>query len=339
MNNLLKDDNVLNDEIIYKVKSLKYGLLKKEMDNLDSVNIYDQINNIILNIPKNASSLEKVRFVYLQLGFLFSYDYRIAYDNKYLYNGIKNNNYIRKYQTCLQISEILNNILNTIDGVKSTVISRKIDNLRGTYTHDHVANKVEVENNGITSYYLLDLTLDLFYIQSGLKTRHFGFETDKYSTYDIIPQIDNIEMDKKLDIPANWFNTDELVTEIKKEFYILENKLDPSQLINSKLDKINLLLKNFHGYYEGKQFINYLFKEILQTEYKEYNLFFLKDNIIDLKTCFKISYKGYTKWVMYSKILGIIAVDTEMIEFYLNNGYQTKSVSLLEEIQKNDKKI
>lgn len=338
MNNLLKDDADLNDEVIDMVRVIKYDLLKKEVDDLDSINVYESINKIINFIPDNITALEKVRFVYINLGLLFSYDYRVAYDMKYAYYDIKDN-YIRKYQTCLQISEILNYILNKIDGVKSTVIPRKIDNLRGAYGQDHVANKVEVENNGVKECYLLDLTLDLFYIQSGLKTRHFGFETDINSTYDIIPQIDNIEMDKKLNLPNICFNTDELILEIKNEFRLLENVLEPSELINSKLDKINLLLKNFTGYYEGKQFINYLFKEILQTQYKEYNLFYLKDNNIDLKSCFKISYKGYEKWVMYSKLLGLIAVDTEMIEYYLNHGYQTKSESLLEEIQKNDKKI
>ena len=338
MNNLLKDDDDLNDEVIDMVRVIKYDLLKKEVDDLDSINIYESINKIINFIPDNITALEKVRFVYINLGLLFSYDYRVAYDMKYAYSDIKNN-YIRKYQTCLQISEILNHILNRIDGVKSTIVPRKIDDLRGAYGQDHVANKVEVENNGVKECYLFDLTLDLFYIQSGLKTRHFGFETDENSTYDIIPQIDNIEMDKKLNLPTNYMNTEDLIREIKDEFRLLENSLSPADMINSKLDKINLLLKDFSGYYEGKQFVNYLFKEILQTEYKEFNLFYLNDNMIDLKSCFKITYKGYVKWVMYSKLLGIIAVDINMIEYYLQNDYQTRSGSLLEEIQKNDKKI
>ena len=339
MNNLLKDDNDLNEEIIDKVRNIKYSLLKKEVDNLDYINIYESLHKIIESIPFDVTPLEKVRYVYINLGLLFCYDYRVAYDMKYAYFDVENNKHIRKYQTCLQISEILNNILNNIPDVKSTVIPRRIDDLRGAHGQDHVANKVELENNGIKECYLLDLTLDLFYIQSGLKTRHFGFETDKYSTYDIIPQIDNMEMDRNIGIPENLFNMDNLIEEMKYEFFHLENILEPSILINSKLNKINLLLKEFSGYYEGKQFVNYLFKEILRTEYKEYNLFYLKDNNIDLKSCFKISYKGYVKWVMYSKLLGIIAVDTEMIEYYLNNGYQTKSTSLLEEIRKNDKKI
>ena len=338
MNNLLKDAKDLSTDISSIVRNIKYNLLKKEIDNLDSINIYDALNEIILTIPNDATPLEKVRFVYINLGFLFSYDYRVAYDMKYAYYDIENN-YIRKYQTCLQISNILNYVLNKIEGVNSTIVPRKIDDLRGAYGQDHVANRVELENNGVRECYLLDLTLDLFYIQSGLKTRHFGFETDRYSTYDIIPQIDNIEMDYKLKLPNVDMNTDELILKIKNEFCSLESTLSPSELINSKLDKINLLLKNFSGYYEGKQFVNYLFKEILQTQYKEYNLFYFKDNMIDLKSCFKITYKGYVKWVMYSKLLGIISIDTQMIEYYLNNDYQTKSQTLIDEFQKNDKKI
>ena len=142
MNNLLKDDNDLDEEIKDKVRDLKYSLLKKEVDNLDSINIFESLNKIISTIPNNATSLEKVRYVYVNLGLLFNYDYRVAYDMKYAYTDFVNNN-IRKYQTCLQISKILNNILNNIPGVKSTIIPRRIDNLRGAYGQDHVANKVE----------------------------------------------------------------------------------------------------------------------------------------------------------------------------------------------------
>ena len=339
MNNFLKDDIDISDKLINRIRYIKYSLLKKEVDNLDSTNVYEQLNMIINSIPQDVSTIEKVRYVYINLGLIFNYDYRVAYDTKYLYLKCEKQNYIRKYQTCLKISEILNGILNNIDGVKSSIVPRRLDNLRGAYGQDHVANKIELENNGVKECYLLDLTLDLFYIQSGLKTRHFGFETDQYSSFDIIPQIDNQMMDKRLNFDTNQFNMDELIQEIKYEFSHLEKSMEPYVLINEKLDKINLLLKDFSGYYEGKQFVNYLFREILQTEYKEYNLFYLKDNIIDLKSCFKITYNGYIKWVMYSKLLGIIAVDTEMIKYFLDNGYQTKSESLLEEIQKNDKKL
>lgn len=43
-------------------------------------NIIPSINFIMSTIPENTTDLEKVRYIYINLGKLFSYDYRIIAD-------------------------------------------------------------------------------------------------------------------------------------------------------------------------------------------------------------------------------------------------------------------
>ena len=43
-------------------------------------NIIPSINFIMSTIPENTTDLEKVRYIYINLGKLFSYDYRIVAD-------------------------------------------------------------------------------------------------------------------------------------------------------------------------------------------------------------------------------------------------------------------
>ena len=51
--------------------------------------------------------------------------------------------------------------------------------------------------------YILDLTLDLYLIQSGCQTKSFAYETDSLNTYEIIPSTDIVNIDEKLGLIDN----------------------------------------------------------------------------------------------------------------------------------------
>jgi hypothetical protein len=53
----------------------------KKVDSFNGQNIIGEIKLLISNIPTNVSTEEKIRWLYINLGYLFSYDYRIA-DNE-----------------------------------------------------------------------------------------------------------------------------------------------------------------------------------------------------------------------------------------------------------------
>lgn len=187
---LLEDPEDLNETKLESLTKLKEKIISDEVLDLNDENILSDIELVLYNMPNDISSKEKVRWVYIGLGNLFSYDYRIADDIKYGKDKVINPSvYIGRYQTCIQISEIMNIVLNQIDGVESKTIERKLNGYRSFSGENHVANEVKVKtDDGNYETYLLDLTLDLYLIQSGCKTRHFGFESGQNGEYDIIPQ-------------------------------------------------------------------------------------------------------------------------------------------------------
>ena len=143
-------------------------------------NIMKDLNLIMLNIPNNLSSLEKVRWVYKKAGELFSYDYNYINDEES--QVIYEKDFIGNYQTCIEISSILNLMLNNIDSnVKSEIVERNVDS-RGR-VDGHKCNVVSIGNEK----YVLDLTLDLYLIQAGFQTKNFGYYTTVYGDEDIIP--------------------------------------------------------------------------------------------------------------------------------------------------------
>ena len=334
-NNL--SSSLLNDNNNLQVDDLKIKIIENDRVNFNDINIAKKIKDIVNKLPKSLSLIEKVRYLYKKIGILFSYDYRVAYDTQFINNKkIDFENYIGNYQTCLQISYILNELLNKIDGISSKIIARKLNNMRGAYGEDHVANEVTIKIDDNTyETYLLDLTLDLYLIQSGCRTKHFGFESSTEKNYDIIPQMDNDEMDKNLGLLNNNSYLDEIIKKIK---FILNNTNleNPRDYINYRLIIINSLMKKYTGYHEAKQFINLLFKELLNCNYKEFNLYKREnEEITNFKTIYKIEFQNYSKWIIYTNKLGFISIDCNIIKYLLNTDWITRSNYLIQEIESN----
>ena len=296
--------------------------------NLENENIVGELNLLLFNIPEDMTPIEQVRWLYLKAGRLFSYDYRVAYDPSIVERRPDyENNYVGRYQTCAQISEIFNTMLNYIDGVSSKVIERKMD-FRGhaTLGLEHQANEVTVD--GLT--FILDLTLDLYLIQSGYKTMHFGYESSPVKDYDILIDSDYIKVDEELGITKNKKNVMESLEDEVKE--IIDetdySNMTPLGVIDSKLKNIYGLIPEFKGHHEGKRFINKLFSDLLKMDYREFNLVYQKEEFGGLVTCFVIYYQGVERWLLYSNATGLSKTSKEKIEKMLNNGWRTKSNTL-----------
>ena len=91
-------------------------------------NIINELNLILFNVPQDINLLEKIRWLYIKTGEIFSYDYRISNNIDYATTKLDfSKNYINRYQTCTQISYIFNLMLNYIDGCDSKVIERKTE--------------------------------------------------------------------------------------------------------------------------------------------------------------------------------------------------------------------
>ena len=199
------------------------------------------IKRILEEMPKNLSDIEKVRYVYLKLGEIFSYNrYYLTEDNsRYLrdiYNDfltidmIENGDYENKLEViCKQISEITSQTINSIPRERNDqILKSKVIGYRDR-EENHVAILTTI---GEKNYYL-DLYRDLYKIQKGMRTTHFAPKEEsiehaktRYSRIEqdldeikceTIPQEELEKMDNKLGYSMNGLYMDEVIDMLKEE--------------------------------------------------------------------------------------------------------------------------
>ena len=283
-------------------------------------NVMSDINILMLNVPKDLTPLEKLRWVYIKLGNIFCYDYNYLDkdDNKSI---DFENDYIGRYQSCYEISLLFNLIVNNIDeNIKCEIVTRRNPFIRGINGEDHVCNIVTLSSG---EKYVVDLTLDLYLIQSGCKTREFGFTTLN-GDEDIVYQSKCEEMDRKLGFIKDGEYTDDKIDRIADEIY--DKKYDSfDEMIDDKIRIINSLMIPFKGYQEGKNYINMLFSKLLKHNRKEFNL---KYNDGKMVTCFLLNDDSHERWFIYDPALNLIETNKDIIDQMLQNGWRTKSTTL-----------
>ncbi len=300
-----------------------------EKVNVKNDNIVSDINLILFNIPENVSTLEKVRWIYIKLGELFSYDYTVVSKPKEALKELTfEDNYISPYQTCIQISQIMNIILNSLGPECKSKIVDTQDSVRGINNSTHKANSVEFSNG---EKYLLDLTLDLYLIQSGCQTKHFGFTTPN-GEYDILPLLECERIDKSFGIIKYGEYTDKKINDMKSRLNSIDySSMTEDEILNYKLSMLNTLVPKFRGSHEGKMYLNKLFIEVLKTRFKEYHLTLQRESIDELATIYK--FIDTDSWYLYTPNLGLFRTSKENIKSMLNSGWISKSNSLFDDLE------
>lgn len=300
-----------------------------EKVNVKNDNIVSDINLILFNIPENVSILEKVRWIYIKLGELFSYDYTVVSKPKEALKELTfEDNYISPYQTCIQISQIMNIILNSLGPECKSKIVETQDSVRGINNSTHKANSVEFSNG---EKYLLDLTLDLYLIQSGCQTKHFGFTTPN-GEYDILPLLECERIDKSFGIIKYGEYTDKKINDMKSRLNSIDySSMTEDEILNYKLSMLNTLVPKFRGSHEGKMYLNKLFIEVLKTRFKEYHLTLQRESIDELATIYK--FIDTDSWYLYTPNLGLFRTSKENIKSMLNSGWISKSNSLFDDLE------
>lgn len=300
-----------------------------EKVNVKNDNIVSDINLILFNIPENVSTLEKVRWIYIKLGELFSYDYTVVSKPKEALKELTfEDNYISPYQTCIQISQIMNIILNSLGPECKSKIVDTQDSVRGINNSTHKANSVEFSNG---EKYLLDLTLDLYLIQSGCQTKHFGFTTPN-GEYDILPLLECERIDKSFGIIKYGEYTDKKINDMKSRLNSIDySSMTEDEILNYKLSMLNTLVPKFRGSHEGKMYLNKLFIEVLKSRFKEYHLTLQRENIDELATIYK--FIDTDSWYLYTPNLGLFRTSKENIKSMLNSGWISKSNSLFDDLE------
>lgn len=299
-------------------------------------NINSSLNLLISNIPDNLSTIEKVRWLYIKLGKLFSYNYNIISDKTIMDQKLDfENDFISRYQTCVQISEILNIIFNNIDeDLSCEVIERTLDE-RTSSADNHVANAITIKSTN--EKYILDLTADLYLIQSGCQTKHFGYESDIYSTYDIMSPFELKEIDEKLGLILDDDYTDKKIEEAQEKI-AAQDFSDKSydEVIDIVISEITKLIKPFKGFLEAKQFVSRLLKSLLPSGYNfsEYNFSYRGEDENKYVSCFAISNNKVDEnsWYFFEKDMSLIKTDPFKIDEMLKEGWETRSTSIYDVI-------
>ena len=301
-------------------------------------NLVGELNLILLNIPEDLSPLEKAWLIYNKAGHVFRYDYRIANNVELAKKEIDFlTNNIDYFQTCTQISYLLNLMLNNIEGLESRVIKRNIQ-LRGNYCNkvDHVAIELKDKTSG--KEYLLDLTLDLYEIQSGMICEHFAcseyaniIHSDTDKKYDLLSLQERKRLDNKTKINLSGIYTNNQIEECKKKVIEKYTTDFDTDIFEYGIEQIKQIISshNFKGHQEGSLFIKRLFHEILSRvgiNYKEFNLIYLNNDQIVTLFYFDIYSDG--TFLLYSTDNGIIETNKKNIKKMLSYGWSTRSNSL-----------
>lgn len=300
--------------------------------------ISSEIDMIIKNVPYDLEPLEIVRWLYLKLGSIFSYNLKILteYDE-----SIKPLNYkenpsmpISKYQTCIQISEIFSTIINNlnIQGLNSRTIPLKLNNK--AYAQDHEAVEVTYGEEK----YLMDLTLDLYLIQNEFQTKHFGYTSNSENTYDIIPisVVKNMDKNIGLEKEKEFFETK--LKRMKNEREVKRNYqyYDFEESIKQLLTEMNeSLIVKLNGQHEAIRFFSEALNELLDENvtFRIYNLYY-NDEKFDFSICLWFNCDNEEDVMyLYDTKTGLIKTDKEKLITMLNSNWKTNSKSLIKQLE------
>jgi hypothetical protein len=277
-------------------------------------------------MPEGLTDLEMVRYIYIKMGNIFSYDYRVMVDMSKAQTKIDySSSYISRFQTCYQINEILEIIINGLNTrIKAKIVPRVVPNQR--YLDEHVALEVAFADN---LKILLDLTLDLYKIQAGMQTSQFGYATNSLGEYDIISLKECEAMDKKIGLLKGEY-TDSSINLIRERVSVIKGD-NIKENIDTKIRIIkNELSKNFFGTHEASMYISYLITSILSPEelryLKKFNLSFGTSDDLTLVTVF--AFTDLNLYYSFSSDLGLEEVTLKSISNLLKCGWRTNSETL-----------
>ena len=293
---------------------------------------------LLKDIPEGLNDLEKARWLYIKLGKTITYDMNVFYLRderlKDVYNQkVDINSYESTHLICKAISEIY------IDLLKELSIKAELVEVSHEYQFNHVGARVDLEN-GLNIF--ADLTLDLYRIQTGMRTLNFAY-TSPGDDYDILSRKELREIDNKLGYTFKGvylddfmdFISEELKNKERVERYLLGgediSKFDVSEIISRK---INFLLKHVLpsnlGYVESRNLLLDVLGRCLTNEEKgyvhQYDL--LKDkkdkSTVKFANCIKID--DGKRHIFYLKLPDeqMKKASDKDIENLFNNGWENK---------------
>ena len=190
---------------------------------------------------KKFSDIEKLRYVYLDLGKRFSFNLDFSFGNTETKKKIYN-----KSNTEEDLEQSMEN--NTIICKTSSTIYEYIMKNLGinikTETNDMDMRKYPHTYNVVTTRegkkYLFDLQDDMRYIKAHLRTRKFGISIQQNDKEPIINRFELEQIDKKMEYITNeLYYTDEYLELIKNNMKMFDNFSERVQFALENIEAYN----------------------------------------------------------------------------------------------------
>lgn len=259
---------------------------------------------------KNFSDIEKLRYVYLDLGKRFSFNLDFSFGNtetkKKIYNksnteeeleqSMENNTII-----CKTSSTIYEYIMKNL-GINIKTETNDMDTRKYPYTYNVVTTRERKK-------YLFDLQDDMRYIKAHLRTRKFGISMQKNDKEPIISRFELEQIDKKLKYITNeLYYTDEYLELIKNNMKMFDNFSERVQFALENIEAYNNSnMKYADRKWRMEDLIGYDNKEGLLFSQKERNKIHLIDCYIenngkrDYKLCMAVDKKDDSDIYIFSE--------------------------------------
>ena len=285
------------------------------------MDIIKSAEKILDRMPKDFSKLEQARYVYIQLGKLFTFDEKYWLGNskerKKIYTASMNHPIDFKKVTkgkkaiCVSISRTYKKLLEQI-GISSEIIKEDYDD-------PHVFCAIFINGN----MYKADLQRDLKYIQAQRETRHFGRNLEE-----ITRSISEQTM-KKMDEKIGYKYTGE--TYIDENILRLVEELKVEDKLEVKVEKIIDAIRNSPnienmGYVEQIVYYDWLMTKLLSSKEKDR----VRDNFFKIgegedrkyAVCLSVgnSKNGYTRFLYEQDGKGYVKTEEEEFIRKLEGG-------------------
>lgn len=231
---------------------------------------------------KKFSDIEKLRYVYLDLGKRFSFNLDFSFGNsetkKKIYNKSHKSNELEQSMEnntiiCKTSSTIYEYIMKKL-GINIKTEADDMD----TRKYPHTYNVVTTKEN---KKYLFDLQEDMRYIKAHLRTQRFGISMQKDDKGPIINRFELEQIDKKLKYITNEvYYTDEYLELIKNNMKMFD---DFSERVQFALENIEAYNNSNMKYADRK----WRMEDLIGCDNKEGLLFSPKErNKIHLIDCY-----------------------------------------------------
>lgn len=301
------------------------------------MDINNLTENILRRMPANLTQMEQARYIYLQLGKLFTFD------EKYWLGNSKTRRMIYKSAKKIQTPKDLKNnkvICVSLTNMYNSLLQRMGIEAEAVHAEDDLHVYTIFKIDGVE--YEADLQRDMKFIQAHRKTRSFGREPD-YSTRKLISDEQMQEMDDKF---GYTYEGDEYLA------ILIDRLRDKLELLPNMEQKIEYALKkieNFEadtdmGFVEKMLYYEMILPDVLSSkESKKVQIMdmYVEEDGERKYTCCISANKEKNEYVryMYSEKTGtFLPIDEQELIKLMSEGLRTVGNKKIQGLRKIEEK-